>query len=1330
MAAQAQFAILHSTPKSTPELSPAYFLRRNRVGGINDGSRSGYESHQSTELQQDVKGFSTSSLVPSIVNEVLRSSGKSLDPGTRQFMESRFKEDLSRVRVHIGARAAESARAIRAKAYTFGNNIVFRDGQYTPHTDTGKRLLAHELAHAVQQKRAGPVSAKGLRVEKKDSKHEREASKVSQAILDSNKELKLTKNINLLIQQQEDENATTRRSSRHHRRRRLDRSRSNLSQAIAEFNRDFPGDFERLDEVDEKFSDLVERIHMILSGYGVTDRLFVSVLLSRHRASISRASRARSQAISSNFEPARLFFWLAHLQRSMVTMGPLLEAMGREAPDDADVAELPLERTEVANLIQAAMGLPSIRQGRNERFQEVEFSERSRRAEDYTRLTQQLLEHIRGNWSNIRSAPNSAVIPIERLMRRGLRRQLRISRNAVDEYLSELRNTNQQLWQFLDLIRRNPRMLQRDENDFRRAFLLAVGGEWADLVPQSTDEVAAGQLTGDTETAIEAEIAGTAADTLITMMPGLDQLGDVRDGAAHVFALLDVDGRHADEARSPLRWMGVVLTAIGLVPTLGSFLKGAGRIIVRLLGAGGHLLATAIRRIAGPVADFLRRYAPNVVKLTQRLLHQVSNGWNSISAIVRRAWGRLSGAVSRWLTSGVAGLTEFGRRMRRRWRLVRRAARQMIDPALTRLRGLLQPVFEAILDTLRRGGRAVVAAIPPRLRRFVTTTSERVRTVLQEGRRHLGDLRDMFVSPTRRMERLDEAMTELESVQQQLQNSIETGDTTIIERLSNRANELTGEIERRLSRSAGADVSGLGRGAVPRSVLSEQTAATGVDEARGVARRAFPSTISSPSSSDSRAAQQRIDEGNLLRDDLLRRDAQRELRQAQSGIPTGSSSSGEPTRPGILASGRQPNTGRSTSIPEGQQHEISSPASNQSASASLDIEGVTNPRSTSPHHLASGFDDIDSRPVVTETAAADDSLEEMLGHAGELHQAEQRMDLALRRRRRALARGNEIEAEEAHQAANQAYQDIQRLDPHRAERQTERIFGQVSESGPEVREGETMPETAFEHETVAGEEYAASIEERAVQIRQRLEALARRPGITQRFRGALQERAQFIDNPDLSDADRELAIEAEESLLSGERRAPTRDIEVFFVEMEDPEVRALFETTMQHPELEGNSSARDYFELVRRRYLVQNSLQIGPSTRSTDPDNIARTNRMRKDFMAAMDNGGALPEAIAEVRRHLNDAITVHGSEEAAVAAHDARWIDPHSGAPLSRHRPGAVLWPADPAQGAWRVDHIVELQHGGSDLVSNYFPVSQRMHSIKSSAMNRFTRLLERLRG
>lgn len=80
-----------------------------------------------------------------------RHTGQALSSSTRQFFEPRFGQDFSQVRVHADGSAAESARAIRARAYTHQDQIVFGQVNYAPETDSGKQLLAHELSHVLQQ---------------------------------------------------------------------------------------------------------------------------------------------------------------------------------------------------------------------------------------------------------------------------------------------------------------------------------------------------------------------------------------------------------------------------------------------------------------------------------------------------------------------------------------------------------------------------------------------------------------------------------------------------------------------------------------------------------------------------------------------------------------------------------------------------------------------------------------------------------------------------------------------------------------------------------------------------------------------------------------------------------------------------------------------------------------------------------------------------------------------------------------------------------------------------------------------------------------------------
>lgn len=118
---------------------------------------------------------------PPAVAETLRSAGQPLDPPTRAYFEPRLGHDLSGVRLHHDPAAADSARAVQARAYTVGQHVVFGRGEFQPAAAAGRQLLAHELVHTVQQGALPPVAT--LTIGGHTSPHERQAEGVSQSLL-------------------------------------------------------------------------------------------------------------------------------------------------------------------------------------------------------------------------------------------------------------------------------------------------------------------------------------------------------------------------------------------------------------------------------------------------------------------------------------------------------------------------------------------------------------------------------------------------------------------------------------------------------------------------------------------------------------------------------------------------------------------------------------------------------------------------------------------------------------------------------------------------------------------------------------------------------------------------------------------------------------------------------------------------------------------------------------------------------------------------------------------------------------------------------------------
>ncbi len=120
---------------------------------------------------------------PPLVSQVLRSAGRPLDDETRAFMEPRFGHDFSRVRVYTDGTAAKSAQAVNALAYTVGQSVVFDAGQYSPQTNEGRRLIAHELAHTLQQATSAPLPSAPLAVGSSGDPAEGEADRVADRVM-------------------------------------------------------------------------------------------------------------------------------------------------------------------------------------------------------------------------------------------------------------------------------------------------------------------------------------------------------------------------------------------------------------------------------------------------------------------------------------------------------------------------------------------------------------------------------------------------------------------------------------------------------------------------------------------------------------------------------------------------------------------------------------------------------------------------------------------------------------------------------------------------------------------------------------------------------------------------------------------------------------------------------------------------------------------------------------------------------------------------------------------------------------------------------------------
>lgn len=125
------------------------FLRSNSISRIQRKCQHCEEEEEKTVQRKEGGEPNMDASTENYISSL--SGGKALDKTERSFFEPRMGCDLSNVRLHTDGNANQSAKNINALAYTHGNNVVFGPGQYQPGTDTGKKLIAHELTHTVQQ---------------------------------------------------------------------------------------------------------------------------------------------------------------------------------------------------------------------------------------------------------------------------------------------------------------------------------------------------------------------------------------------------------------------------------------------------------------------------------------------------------------------------------------------------------------------------------------------------------------------------------------------------------------------------------------------------------------------------------------------------------------------------------------------------------------------------------------------------------------------------------------------------------------------------------------------------------------------------------------------------------------------------------------------------------------------------------------------------------------------------------------------------------------------------------------------------------------------------
>ena len=123
------------------------------------------EEEQTLQAKTDTPGLSVSNKAQSKIDN-MKGGGEPLPKETRNYFEKKMGADFSKVRVHKDSSAADTAKSVNAKAFTVGKDVAFGSGQYAPESSEGKKLLAHELTHVVQQEGATTSRNKSIQVQK------------------------------------------------------------------------------------------------------------------------------------------------------------------------------------------------------------------------------------------------------------------------------------------------------------------------------------------------------------------------------------------------------------------------------------------------------------------------------------------------------------------------------------------------------------------------------------------------------------------------------------------------------------------------------------------------------------------------------------------------------------------------------------------------------------------------------------------------------------------------------------------------------------------------------------------------------------------------------------------------------------------------------------------------------------------------------------------------------------------------------------------------------------------------------------------------------------
>lgn len=381
-----------STAHSDVRLEPQRQRHQGQSTSLTGKSRAG-EAQQLPLLQRKAAGNYQPPEIPPIVHEALRSPGRPLDSATRNLMEPRFGYDFSRVRIRNGStntKAAASTKAIRALAYTVGQDIVFGAGQYAPSAFSGRKLIAHELAHVIQQNQGG-IS----------SEAEHQADQAAKAVVSG--QAIAPGSIGgapIGIYRQADESTTDAApsttpeflesetdsppaTSRPHTFERLYREHPEIALAVQNLSANYRG--------------LIQLADSTLDAAGIYDLDTLSSENFFQRTTRRRVFRYEDRINRENLYDAKhISIWSDHMRRALTYLEPLLSALGEMGGDLAtEAAVYENTRALLFGEIERLRRTDFLRSGFRQRRQEAAAAQAQRRLNT---AIEYLRSYIRRHW--------------------------------------------------------------------------------------------------------------------------------------------------------------------------------------------------------------------------------------------------------------------------------------------------------------------------------------------------------------------------------------------------------------------------------------------------------------------------------------------------------------------------------------------------------------------------------------------------------------------------------------------------------------------------------------------------------------------------------------------------------------------------------------------------------------------------------------------------------------------------------------------------------------------------------------------------------------------